>query len=149
MRYRRLLLVIIVMIAAAGLPSSQDNRDFELMVGDSQTAITRPINTQNAVLAAIQEEGRVEVRALTETILHTSDPSRILELQGEVIAVKETNRERFLTTLAEIADQNGNFKVRDEALRQIEILKNPPLPVLNPVYRELPDKDRQAKDKRP
>lgn len=83
-------------------------------------------SAEEQALRAIQDEGRMRVRELAEQISKETDSERRMELQQQAVEIKKQNRIQFLETLAEFARQRGDEIVEQQALDQIENIKNPP-----------------------
>jgi hypothetical protein len=127
------LLMILLLAATAtfvsqGSPADDQDPPARPAVTESDDTVPVEVrySAEEKALMAIQEGGRVRVRELARLIAAETDPERRSELSAQAVEVKQQTRLRFLETLADFARQRGDEVVEQQALDQIENIKNPP-----------------------
>jgi len=135
-------LSMIAMLAWVALGAGNTNDDVTPRVDQSSkpTDLQPRYTAEEQVLLAIQEEGQIRLRAIADRLEAETDPDRRRELRDEGIALKKQTRIRFLETLAGFARQRGDQVTEQQALDQIEYIKNPSRAVGKPI-RQTPGKD--------
>jgi len=145
-RYLITLLMVLLIAAAAtivsqGSPANDQEPPARSAVTETndQPPLMVRYSVEEKALMAIQQEGRVRVQKIAEQIRNETDPERRAELSAQAVEIKKQTRLHFLGTLAGFARQRGDEVVEQQALDQIENIKNPQR-ITGPPIRQTADK---------